>query len=76
MDPSVLELVCELGAVWGSYCLGSGCQREESCSEELPCPQRVSLKCPLRNDKQTGVRLSLGKCIKLAGLIGRDERQP
>ena len=76
MDPSILELVCELGAVWGSWCLEPGCQREENCSEELPCPQRVSLKCPLRNDMETGVRLSLGKPIKLAGLIHRDEREP
>ena len=49
MDPSVLELVCELGQ-FGAASLGSGCQREESCSEELPCPWRVFLKCLLRND--------------------------
>ena len=43
---------------------------------EFNSDDHYTLKCPLRNDKQTGVRLSLGKCIKLAGLIGRDERQP
>ena len=75
MDPSVLELVCELGQC-GAASPGSGCQREESCSEELPCPWRVFLKCLLKNDKQTGVRLSLAKPIKLAGLIRRDEREP